>query len=486
MTNPRAAFRLHTSCALFVILPLAAPSAQERAHLVQRGGGPIGNEAPCVSPEEQAALDGQRAQFSALGNFSSPLVQRPKFTFYPMGATLYRDVYLLNYVDLDPSASILTWDCERQSYNGHRGHDTDLRSFAEQEIGVPIFAALDGVVTSTHDGEDDHNTSCTGNTNHVRISHAGGRSTEYYHMRRNSVAVTVGQVVRAGQQIGLVASSGCSSYPHLHFETHDVNQVVEPHAGPCRAGESLWIDQPPERTDLYASDFNLTSIDIGATPGLPYDMPRQGTWLSGLQHVNFWTIVHHQPPNNTWRVVFRRPDGSTYYDSGTVGPFIGSPFYHWSWWWWGWTVYLDQLGTWNVSLYISGTEIARAPFDVVASPGDVVNRPPNSIDVALEPSAPTRDDVLICRVQSDLVLDDPDYDVVRYRYQWYVNGNLVRDIVSAGLADMLPHHTAPHGAIVDCVVTTSDGIVDGPAAMDTVALPWPTRSSAAPGKFVTR
>jgi len=31
----------------------------------------------------------------------------------------------------------------------------NIRSFAEQDIGVPVFAALDGVVTDVHDGEPD-------------------------------------------------------------------------------------------------------------------------------------------------------------------------------------------------------------------------------------------------------------------------------------------------------------------------------------------
>jgi murein DD-endopeptidase MepM/ murein hydrolase activator NlpD len=54
---------------------------------------------------------------------------------------------------------------------------------------------------------------------YVDILHAGGFYTRYCHQVRQPV-VTVGQQVAPGQQIGWSGSSGNSSGPHLHFETH--------------------------------------------------------------------------------------------------------------------------------------------------------------------------------------------------------------------------------------------------------------------------
>ena len=79
------------------------------------------------------------------------------------------------------------------------------------------------------------------------------------------------------------------------------------------------------------------------------------------------------------------------------------------------------------------------------------------MEASLFPARPHATDVLQCRLEADLLLDDPDYDLVRYRYVWRVDGAVVRDVVSAGHSDALARGVAPAGSFVTCEVTPSDG-----------------------------
>jgi peptidoglycan hydrolase-like protein with peptidoglycan-binding domain len=60
----------------------------------------------------------------------------------------------------------------------------------------------------------------------VVVSHSAGVRTLYAHLSRTSVAV--GQRVVAGQEVGLVGSTGASTGPHLHFEVRVRGAAVDP------------------------------------------------------------------------------------------------------------------------------------------------------------------------------------------------------------------------------------------------------------------
>ena len=94
----------------------------------------------------------------------------------------------------------------------HKGIDFGAR------WGSPIVASADGVVSRAG--------WAGGYGKQVRIAHESAIATSYSHMSR--ILVAPGTLVRQGQLIGYVGSTGLSTGPHLHYETHRAGQAVNP------------------------------------------------------------------------------------------------------------------------------------------------------------------------------------------------------------------------------------------------------------------
>lgn len=170
------------------------------------------------------------------------------------------------------------------------------------------------------------------------------------------------------------------------------------------------------------------------------------------------------PEASTYRVQYIAPDASVRLDTGEQ--LLGNPPYRVSWWRWHYAVELDRPGLWEIRFDVNGERLTDAPFNVVATEAEIVNRPPSAVDaVRLDPSVPNERNVVFCRVSNSLLLDDPDYDVVRYHYRWEVNGELVREMTHAGQADAIPWPLIHIGDTVRCTVNPSDGNADGPTTM---------------------
>jgi len=439
----------------------------EPQRLARQAGGPVAFQPPgdCISvaqrEEAQKAIQDYLATY---GSFSQNVAAGvpDKYPFYPLGGALYGDLFTVNFVDLDPTPGIRDWDCTDFTYDGHQASDVDIRSFGEQFAGVPIFAALDGVVVATHDGEFDMNTTWNNQpANYVIIDHGNGRIAWYFHMKKFSVAVAVNDFVRAGQQIGLVGSSGISTGPHLHFATYDNGVNVEPYEGACQTDESQWVSQTPINRDMYLRDLHITDQHIENYGPWPFPFPRRGMFVQGNEEVSLWINLQNLPTFSDYLIQIRRPDATLALDYGTFG-FGNGSFWRWTYWWWRWNVNLNQLGTWHIDLTVNGDLMASAPFEVVATTSEIVNRLPYPVTWVLDPPAPTEDEAVFCRVQTNLLFDDPDYDIVRYHYTWTVDDVVVRDIRHAGHADALPAGSVPAGSTVECTVVTEDGSGDCP------------------------
>jgi murein DD-endopeptidase MepM/ murein hydrolase activator NlpD len=84
--------------------------------------------------------------------------------------------------------------------------------------GADIVAVAAGVVTWSAERH--------GYGQMVEISHGNGYSTRYAHCKEN--LVKVGDVVKKGQIIALMGSTGRSTGPHVHFEVYKHGRAVDP------------------------------------------------------------------------------------------------------------------------------------------------------------------------------------------------------------------------------------------------------------------
>lgn len=88
--------------------------------------------------------------------------------------------------------------------------------------GTPVYATGNGEVIITKE----NSTLETGYGNYIEIDHGFGYVTKYAHL--DGLNVTKGDVVKRGQVIGYVGSSGGSVAPHVHYEVIKDNKKVDP------------------------------------------------------------------------------------------------------------------------------------------------------------------------------------------------------------------------------------------------------------------
>lgn len=413
-----------------------------------------------ISPVERARVEAAIARYEReQPPFRATVpVQPPAYPFFPQAGIHGQDLMLVNFADLDPGSGIRDWDCSGYTYDGHQGHDSVIRSFREQAIGVPVYAALDGRVVDAHDGEPDMSvTLVVQPANYVILDHGNGYYALYWHFKRGSVAVRAGQTVAAGTQIGLTGSSGYSSGPHLHFESRKNGKWFEPSAGECRSGLSSWVNQPPVFRSFAVSDFYFADGEIDVQDDLAYFLdttPRVSMFPAGPRRIGQRIDMYNLPAGSTYLVRVLDPSGATQiqYD-GTWGNDQAYPIAFGLFWF---ELNLGAPGTWRFQLDVNGRNAVNAPFTIVANANQVKNRPPARFRVRVVPARPTTGEVMTCQVQTSPIFEDPDYDLIRYRYEWKVNGKKVRTVTSAALSDVLARNKFKSGDRVVCKVTAAD------------------------------
>lgn len=185
----------------------------------------------------------------------------PEFSL-PLNCLVGKQCFVQNYFDHDPTSGYTDYHCGSLSYDGHKGTDIRLPDIAAMSAGVAVLAAADGRVRAVRDGMEDisiRNTSSDAIQNReagnsVIIDHDDGWVTQYAHMRKNSITVSLGQIVKRGQTLGLLGLSGNTEFPHLHFEVRHNQQPVDPFMEQSEPGKNC--NSSSDQTNMWDTAAN--------------------------------------------------------------------------------------------------------------------------------------------------------------------------------------------------------------------------------------
>ncbi|WP_299276371.1 M23 family metallopeptidase [uncultured Psychroserpens sp.] len=117
-----------------------------------------------------------------------------------------------------------------QAYGGRLSHRSDQSYYAidfKMPIGDTVVAARRGRVIRTVDHFTEHGgASYRDKANQILIYHDDGTIAFYVHLNTNGVLVNLGDIVEAGQPIGISGHTGYSTTPHLHFVIRNFRSAI--------------------------------------------------------------------------------------------------------------------------------------------------------------------------------------------------------------------------------------------------------------------
>jgi len=288
-----------------------------------------------------------------------------------LGSDWNNTVMIANYVDQQSATGILDYNCGDRAYDGHQGTDISLWPFGwylKNNDLVQVVAAEAGVIIGKQDGNSDEN--CVWNNqnwNAVYVRHSDGSVAWYGHLKKNSLTgKSIGASVAKGEYLGIVASSGVSTGPHLHFEVYKqqpylLSNLVDPYSGVCNSlnpGVSWWANQEPYRKPTLNTALTHSAEPEHGCPTeneIPY-FSNQFAPGNPLVYTAVYFRDQMQGQVTSMRILY--PNGTAWKTWNHTSPqtFSGS------WWWWSWVLPAGgPFGAWTFEATFNGQTIVH-PF----------------------------------------------------------------------------------------------------------------------------
>ena len=383
-------------------------------------GGPIMkpeqqlNRSSCISAEERAFVNENK-----LDIVYHPNVRDTVLLDDPMGnGGMFGDDHILfAYVDEDPSVNIQDYMCWFVTYNLHWGTDIGIPTFYHMdEMITPVLAAADGIVVYTHDGEFDRQLEWVNGAvgNAVIIRHSDDTEGLYWHFKKHSMQVSLGDTVQAGDTLAFVGSSGFSTWPHLHFEVQDPNgYLIDPWTGPCGADQTMWENQyvHAAMTPSHITNFISSSYPVPDDPALLYAGSEN---VPNRRHMNieelWWSLVRTRSLINTDTLVWEFYKGDEFYSEIRWVP---GNAYWWpagidvvvGWWYSYWFVPDNNMdpedyGEWTEKFYINSVQFDQLSYTIDDIPNQLPYVEFEQIEVQLGDT-----------VTGEFTASDPDGDI---------------------------------------------------------------------------
>ena len=200
---------------------------------------------------------------------------RPVFGL-PVDCMIGARCYIQSHVDRDPGPGAADYTCGSLSYDGHKGTDFRVATFADMKKGVDVLAVAHGTVRAVRDGVGDTGAGdfpvgqeCG---NAVALTHDDGWETQYCHLARDTVSVRPGDAVRAGDRLGRIGFSGNTEFPHLHLSVRKDGEPMDPFGAQsmtndCAEPEANTLWSPEALAELAYRPGGV--VDLGMTDAPP-------------------------------------------------------------------------------------------------------------------------------------------------------------------------------------------------------------------------